>query len=355
VNPSSSFQMELLSRLCLVLGCFGLSFSNVMSVAAQESVPSLSVSLPSADQRSPAVVFKISLLPTKDDPTIVRLSVEATIADGWHIYPLKESELHIPTEIKFEPTGLNPIDEAFKLHGKPENSETLAGEFSWYRDYRIADKEKPFSGSGSVRFQACDESKCLPPTTLAFQLSSTTAGNFSKGLESTAADGDVIKLDTKECRLTRPPAKFDVSMIFAGRGKDQLHRECSIEVQGKTISIYLPKEEKYSIKNLSPSNTMVSNTSTYISIDQNGDGRLDDHEAQPTNLPIRILDSMYRVVSIAEDASSISLVRSDGPLFGTVLNRKCPEFTFQTLDGDQTITNKSILGKVTLLDIWAVT
>ena len=156
MNPSSSFQMELLSRLGLVLGCFGLSFSNVMSVAAQESVPSLSVSLPSADQRSPAVAFKISLLPTKDDPTIVRLSVEATIADGWHIYPLKESELHIPTEIKFEPTGLNPIDEAFKLHGKPEDSETLAGEFSWYRDYRIADKEKPFSGSGSVRFQACD-------------------------------------------------------------------------------------------------------------------------------------------------------------------------------------------------------
>ena len=348
--------MKLLSQFRLVLALLAMSFSCVMGVVAQEPASSLSVSLPTSDQRSPAAAFKVSLVPTKGDTSVVRLSVEATIADGWHIYPLKKSELHIPTEIKFEPTGLKAIGEAFELQGKSvEDSEALAGEFSWYRDYKITDKANSFSGSGSIRFQACDEFKCLPPTMLTFELSSKIAEGSNKDSGTTAASGDVIKLETVACELTRPPAKFDVSMLFAGRKHDQLHRKCSIEVEGKSISIYLPKEETYTIKNSTPNNTMVSNTSTYISIDQNGDGKLDDHEARPTNLPIRILDSMYRVVSIAEDASSISLVKSDGPLFGTVLNRKCPEFAFQTFDGNQTISNQSILGKVTLLDIWAVT
>ena len=44
----------------------------------------------------------------------------------------------------------------------------------------------------------------------------------------------------------------------------------------------------------------------------------------------------------------------DVPLTGSVLNRRCPEFEFTTVDG-QTVSNKSILGKVTILDIWAVT
>ena len=355
MNSFRSIQTELPNRLCFVLAFFAMSFSCVTSIAAQESAPSLSASLPTKGQRSPAASFKISLSPTKEDPSIVRLSVEATIADGWHIYPTNSEGLNVPTEIKFESTGLDAIDEAFKLHAASDDAESLAGQFSWHRDYRITDKEKTFSGSGSIRFQACDESKCLPPNTLKFQLSSTTDELSSGSPETSVRDGDVIKLETEASRLTRPPAKFDVSMIFAGRQDDQLHRKCSIEVEGKSISIYLPKEESYTIENTTENNTMVSNTSTYISIDQNRDGILDDHEAQPTNLPIRILDSMYHVVSIAEDASSISLVKSDGPLFGTVLNRKCPEFSFQTLDGSQTISNQSILGKVTLLDIWAVT
>ena len=350
-----SLRTELTSQLCFVLAFFAMSFSCVGSIAAQESGASLSASLPTKEQRSTAATFKISLSPTKGDPSIERLAVEAKIADGWHIYPTDNAGLNIPTEIKFEPTGLDAIDEAFKLNGTAEDSETLVGQFNWHRDYRITDKEKPFSGSGSIRFQACDESRCLPPNTLTFRLNSTSAEHSSGDAETTAGDSDVIKLETEECRLTRPAAKFDVSMIFTGGKDDQIHRKCSIEVEGKSINIYLPKEETYTIENSAENNTNVSNTSTYISIDQNSDGILDDHEARPTNLPIRILDSMYRVVSIAEDASSISLVKSDGPLFGTVLNRKCPEFSFQTLDGSQTISDKSILGKVTMLDIWAVT
>jgi len=81
---------------------------------------------------------------------------------------------------------------------------------------------------------------------------------------------------------------------------------------------------------------------------------LEDSESAPANLPVRILDTMYSVVAIANDGSSISLVKTDGPLHGVVVNRRCPEFSFTSVSGE-TISDKSILGKVTVLDIWAVT
>ncbi len=320
---------------------------------AQEAAQTLTASVPTTDQRSPAASFEIALTPA-DDAEIVTLTVEATIADGWHIYPLLEAGLNTPTKITFEPIGLEAVDPAFQFAREPGHKKELSGTFSWTRQYKVAKVSESYSGSGSIRFQACDATMCLPPQTLAFDLSET-GNSDTLSTKAETDNGDVIELKTEACSATRPPSTFSMSSIFAGRKDETLNRKCCIEVEGQKIDIYLPKADQYTIENSSPDNTMISNTSTYISIDQNGDGKLEDHEAMPTNLPIRILDSMYQVTGIADDASSISLVKSDGPLFGTVLNRKCPEFSFQTVDGDRTISDKSILGKVTLLDIWAVT
>lgn len=330
-----------------------MSFSFAADSNAQEPAPTLKASLPTEDQRSPAAAFEISLAPTADDATIVRLTIAATIADKWHIYPSKKAGLNIPTTIQFDPIGLEPIGETFVLHRKGHGKE-LEGSFMWTRDYKASKDATSFSGSGSIRFQACDATKCLPPKTLKFVLDASDEAAAPKPKVESADDG-TIELKTEECSRTRPPAKFSMSSMFSGRSDDVLNRKCSIDVDGQTIDIYLPKAKEYSIENSGTDNTMIGNTSTFISIDQNGDGKLEDHEAMPTNLPIRILDSMYVVTGIADDASSITLTKSDGPLFGVVLNRKCPEFSFQTVDGDRTISDKSILGKVTLLDIWAVT
>jgi len=321
---------------------------------AQEASPTLTASLPTADQRSPAAAFEISLAPSDDDATVITLTVEASIADGWHIYPLDEAGTNVPTKIKFDPTGLEAIESSFQLDPEFEDKKELAGTFNWTRRYKLSKGSTSWSGSGSIKFQACDATKCLPPQTLTFDFANT-ANSSSPKPEIDVNDGDVIELKTEACSATRPPSTFSMSSLFTGQQDEDLNRKCSIEVDGQKIDIYLPKADKYTIENTGLGNTTVSNTATYISIDQNRNGKLEDHEAMATNLPIRILDSMYEVTGIADDASSISLVKSDGPLFGTVLNRKCPEFSFQTVDGDRTISDKSILGKVTLLDIWAVT
>ncbi|MEM7785937.1 MAG: hypothetical protein AAF623_21490 [Planctomycetota bacterium] len=320
----------------------------------QDSFGQLAVSLPTPEQRSPAASFNVSL-DQSDGSRTVTLTIEAVIADGWHIYPTKKVGLNIPTTIKFEGAGFKPLDDGYKLEYSGNPTKELAGSFKWTRQFELFEKAKSFSGEGSIKFQACDSSKCLPPSTLKFQFGSATIRESHSETMKKKVAGETITLSTESCSLTRPPATFSMGSLFSGPRTEKLHRKCSIKVQGQLIDIYLPEAEKYTTKNTGSDNTRIDNTSTYISIDQNGDGVLASHEAVPTNLPIRILDSMYRVTAIAEDASSISLVASDGPLFGVVMDRKCPEFSFQTIDHSRTISNESILGKVTLLDIWAVT
>jgi len=63
---------------------------------------------------------------------------------------------------------------------------------------------------------------------------------------------------------------------------------------------------------------------------------------------------MFQVTGINIQSKTMTLQQIDVPLTGSVLNRRCPEFEFTTVDG-QTVSDKSILGKVTILDIWAVT
>jgi len=169
------------------------------------------------------------------------------------------------------------------------------------------------------------------------------------------AEDDKIVVEMKPCKgVTRPTAKIGSVLAVLTQSQDKLVHRGTIKVEGKDTSIYLPRERKHTIENTDSDHSKFSNTSTHISIDQNADGQLEEYESFPANLPIRILDSMFKVTEIAEDGSSLTLARHDGPLSGVVLNRRCPDFSFQTVTGG-TISNKSILGKVTILDIWAVT
>ncbi|MFK7767320.1 MAG: hypothetical protein AB8B55_08870 [Mariniblastus sp.] len=357
---SPFFHSKQLLVICSSLALLALlPFSQAISFAQEttfgQSPAQLTASLPTKEQRSPAASFKVSLKSKSDDKGTATLVVEAIIADGWHIYPTDAGAINTPTKIVFKCSNLKPVGD-FELLGDKHADGYLEGKFKWKRQYKITDATQAMSGSGSISFQVCDELKCLPPQTLEFELGELDASAAETDAKMAIAgdDTDLIKLKTETCKTTRPPATFSMGALLFGQRDEVLNRKCSIEVQGKKMDIYLPRAREYPIENTAVDNTVVSNTATYISVDQNGDGVLESHEAMPTNLPIRILDSMYRVADIAKDGSSISLTKSDGPLFGVVLNRKCPEFSFQSLDG-QTISDTSILGKVTLLDIWAVT
>ncbi len=325
-----------------------------------------SVELPTTNQTSPLARFKIELSPGNAKPgEIVTLRINTTVAKSWHIYPTAASgqaaeAMGMPTVIKFDPTGLEPVDIAFIQNEKTPDSGYFEGEFGWIRKYRVSKNAKAYSGSGSVTFQACDASKCVPPKTLKFQIGRPSSHDAGK-TESAPAQPmarKTIELFTEPCQLTRPQAKFEIDdlSIFSlpNMEPDSVVKKCEIEVQGKKINIYLPEAETYSIENTDSDNTKFGNTSTYLSIDQDSNGKLEASESTPANLPVRILDTMYSVVAIAKDGSSISLVETDGPLLGVVMNRRCPEFSFPSVSGE-TISDKSILGKITVLDIWAVT
>lgn len=351
--------------LTMIFMATTVSTSGLAQQTTDRAQSPYSVELPTTNQTSPLARFNIELSPGNAKPgEIVTLKINASVAKSWHIYPIASSDKAaeakgMPTVIEFNPRGLEPVDKAFIQNERTPDSGYFEGEFGWIRKYRVSENANAYSGSGSVKYQACDDSKCVPPKTLDFRIGIASDNEAVKTKSKSAQPlANTIKLITEPCQLTRPQAKFamDGISIFSmpNMDPDPLVKKCEIEVQGKKINIYLPKAESYSIENTDSDNTKFGNTSTYISIDQNSNGKLEESESTPANLPVRILDTMYSVVAIAKDGSSISLVQTDGPLHGVVVNRRCPEFSFASVNGE-TISDKSILGKVTVLDIWAVT
>jgi len=131
-----------------------------------------SVELPTTNQTSPLARFNIELSPGNAKPgEIVTLKINASVAKSWHIYPIASSDKAaeakgMPTVIEFNPRGLEPVDKAFIQNERTPDSGYFEGEFGWIRKYRVSENANAYSGSGSVKYQACDASKCVPPKAL---------------------------------------------------------------------------------------------------------------------------------------------------------------------------------------------
>jgi hypothetical protein len=116
----------------------------------------------------------------------------------------------------------------------------------------------------------------------------------------------------------------------------------------------LPQAKTYSVKNTNRSDADSENTSTLISVDQNGNGRITDADGWFANLPLRLGDKMYDVTEVAADASRIVLKPSKSPLRGVIVGRTCPPFSFKTADGN-VVNRESLARKPFILDIWSIT
>ncbi len=307
------------------------------------------------------------------------LSIQAAIKKGWHIGAIatEGDSVGFPTQIEFTPTGLELIDPEFVSNTQAIKQDVGTGtqllkdgEFQWTRRYRVSAQGKSYSGTGFIRFQACDDEKCLPPQKVEFTLNksdlaaSTSAAipsqeqaNGSSAPNTVKDIGEPIVLDLEPCDLTRPRPQIGnpLSIIVFGPPTDKMVWKATL-TRGPDagVAIYLPKAEQYSLQNTGSDETRFSNTSTYISIDQDGNGALADWEFAATNRPIRIHNSMYRVTEINVQSKKIALQQIDAPLQGSIVGFRCPDFEYRALDGS-TISNKTILGKITILDIWAVT
>ncbi len=339
------------------------------------SAKTISATQHSDDQSSPYVNFEVELSPADARPgEVVTLTIKTNVIQGWHINSIAndtDEPIGYPTEITFEPTGLTAIDDKFTPSIEPiefavndkEVQKIHLGQFQWTRQYKVNKDVNGYSGTLKISFQACDETKCVPPKKLEFQLGhrqATATGEHIPSGHTAEAPSDQIVVEMEKCQTSRPSVVKSMSSIlgdvFLGTGerKDRLVLKGTIPVDGQDVEIYLPRSRAYAIENPEPDNTRFTNRTTYISVDQNGDATLDQHESFACNLPVRILDSMFEVTEIHPEGNSITFRKVDIPLYGIVLGRRCPDFWYETVDGE-VVSNTSIRGKLTILDVWAVT
>ena len=316
---------------------------------------------------TPKVKLTVSLSPTNARVgDTVEMTVKANIATGWHIQGLENGDDSIgglPTKIRVRSRDIKPTDAVFAPSAVPD--QVAVGddkqlhhveEISWTRSYVV--KDSNIFVSGSIAFQACNQEKCLPPEKIKFRFGVPADERVSKPVSrktNAKPIGEPVVVKLEDCDGQRDRvAKGVLDILLSEVKKEKLVYKAKVPLGDHEVDIYLPKTGQYKLHNRGWNDTFLANNSTYLSIDHNGDGKLDNHERCAANLPVRILDSMFQVTGINIQSKTMTLQQIDVPLTGSVLNRRCPEFEFTTVDG-KTVSDKSILGKVTILDIWAVT
>ena len=108
------------------------------------------------------------------------IHVKATIEPGWHLYSQTQPEDAIaePTAISFTNNPLLTFDGKIKEVGKMEkfhdekldlSAHQYASSVDFVQVVKLKTNAKT-SLNGSVRFQTCDDKKCLPPKTVSFSV-----------------------------------------------------------------------------------------------------------------------------------------------------------------------------------------
>lgn len=106
--------------------------------------------------------------------------ITATIQSGWHLYSQSQPDDAIaePTLFAFNKNPLLTLDGKVKEEGKLEKFhdaklEVSANQYSktvkFVQVVKLRAKAKT-NVSGSVRFQTCNDEKCLPPKTVTFNV-----------------------------------------------------------------------------------------------------------------------------------------------------------------------------------------
>lgn len=152
----------------------------------------------------------------------------------------------------------------------------------------------------------------------------------------------------------------DMQVNFDSAGKPQFIEPHPIKLvkgvvrvdDNTTADIYIPARGPYSTT--TKENHSLSNTSTLIYSDSNGDGQMDRTERWWSSLPIRLGDKMFEVKKFDPGSTWLLLAQSSKPLSGLVMNKPCIPFNFTMSDG-KPITLNDYKGKTLLLDVWSMT
>lgn len=161
---------------------------------------------------------------------------------------------------------------------------------------------------------------------------------------------DPIVITMEDCQVKR-----DYDTFFVASSKTMVRRG-QLEVDGESFDLFLPKAKyPYAITSRNTPNkgsSLVSFTSTYLGVDQNHDGKLEKWESYYAEFPLRIGDSMFDVVEIAQDGSTVTLKPNAGPLKGAVIGRKAPDFEWTDVNGEL-VSLSDFEGEALLIDCWS--
>lgn len=109
------------------------------------------------------------------------VTLTATIKSGWHLYSQNQpaDAVNMPTEIIFKANPLITLDGKTKEVGKMEvfkdkklkiSANQYSGKVLFVQKIKLKSNVKT-SIVGTVEFQTCDDSKCLPPVKNTFSVS----------------------------------------------------------------------------------------------------------------------------------------------------------------------------------------
>lgn len=172
-----------------------------------------------------------------------------------------------------------------------------------------------------------------------------------------AANWAAAAAQTPAAPIVVPMAPFEgkrpVRSFYVESSPD-LVRKGTVQVDGTAFDLFLPKEKGgYSVRPRPElQGVLVTLTSTWLSVDQDHDGKITLEESYFAELPLRLGDTMFDVVDIAADGSTLTLRRREGPLAGAVLGRKAAAFEWTATDGRK-LGNASYANRVLVIDCWA--
>lgn len=154
---------------------------------------------------------------------VYELSMRAQLEKGWHLYSmhLKTGEVGIPTLVQFKEEGkiykrIGTVEEIGQLKEEtlPSSGERLQffeNELV-YKQKIMASSREPFNVGIKVEFQACDDSRCLPPETLDFSFRIDPNDLSGSTLNESVVDSVETSSKSSEASESSPEYTFRLTL-----------------------------------------------------------------------------------------------------------------------------------------------
>ena len=160
-------------------------------------------------QTKPVVVWNASAEQVEDG--LYRITVEAAIDEGWHIYSLEPSEFIIPTSFTFSCSEGAQLKDGLKQLQEPKKvfDEIYKAELGYFENKAVFTQDIELTAPGAtvemfLEYMACNDMNCLPPA--------DTTVTFTLGAESAAAP---VAVSAEDLALQAPETAADEDTVQA--------------------------------------------------------------------------------------------------------------------------------------------